>query len=124
MRCAPQRLRSQRARAALTPAGTRSSSRRSAAHVRRQPSSLDMHAMVAHTRRLRTVALSALLLAAPRALAAQTQPDQAAALLRSNPDLINDLRARLRSSGLSPDQVRALLRAQGYPENLLDSVLE
>src|SRR6185295_12032760 len=41
-------------------------------------------------------------------------------MLLQNPDLV---RQRLLDSGLSPDQIRARLRAAGYPENLLDSYL-
>src|SRR5437867_1810069 len=41
-------------------------------------------------------------------------------MLLQNPDLV---RQRLTSSGLTPDQIRARLRAAGYPENLLDSYL-
>ena len=50
-------------------------------------------------------------------------PDQAQQLLQNRPDLLNQLRQRLMSSGLSPDQIRARLRAQGYPDNLLDQYL-
>lgn len=39
------------------------------------------------------------------------------------PELVVQLRARLAGSGLTPDQVRARLRAEGYPENLLDAYL-
>ncbi len=41
--------------------------------------------------------------------------------LRRNPELI---RERIAQSGLTPDQVRAQLRAAGYPENILDAYLE
>ena len=59
------------------------------------------------------------------ALPAQTvSPQQAQQLLQSRPDLLNQLRQRLGSSGLSSDQIRARLRAQGYPDNLLDSYLQ
>jgi polysaccharide biosynthesis/export protein len=53
---------------------------------------------------------------------AQQRPtaEQAQALLQSRPDLVAQLRQRLQTSGLTPDQVRARLRAEGYPENLLD----
>lgn len=40
-----------------------------------------------------------------------------------NPALLRELRSRIMSSGLTPDQVRARLRAEGYPENLLDAYL-
>jgi protein involved in polysaccharide export with SLBB domain len=59
------------------------------------------------------------------ALEAQSvSPQQAQQLLQNRPDLLNQLRQRIGSSGLSPDQVRARLRAQGYPDNLLDSYLQ
>ena len=51
-------------------------------------------------------------------------PQQAQQLLQSRPDLLNQLRQRIGGSGLSPDQVRARLRAQGYPDNLLDSYIQ
>ena len=49
-------------------------------------------------------------------------PDSARTLLR-NPSVVDQLRRQLGSSGLTPDQVRARLRASGYPENLLDDYL-
>ncbi len=56
---------------------------------------------------------------------AQTRPTgaQAAAMLQARPELAAQLRERLLSSGLSADQVRARLRAEGYPDNLLDAYL-
>jgi len=51
-------------------------------------------------------------------------PQEAEALLRSRPDLAAQVRDRLRDSGLTPEQVRARLRAEGYPEHLLDSYLQ
>lgn len=50
-------------------------------------------------------------------------PEQARALLQARPDLIQQLQQRLQTSGLTPDQVRARLRAEGYPEDLLDQYL-
>ncbi len=50
-------------------------------------------------------------------------PEQAAALLQTRPDLVGQLRQRLLTSGLSADQVRARLKAEGYPETLLDGYL-
>jgi protein involved in polysaccharide export with SLBB domain len=50
-------------------------------------------------------------------------PEQAQQLLQTRPDLIGQLQAQLRSSGLTPDQIKARLRAEGYPENLLDAYL-
>lgn len=59
------------------------------------------------------------------ALPAQTvSPQQAQQLLQSRPDLQRQLRQRIGGSGLSPDQIRARLRAQGYPDTLLDSYLQ
>lgn len=64
------------------------------------------------------------LLAAPLTLSAQNPtPAQAEQMLRNNPALLQQLRQRIMSSGLTPDQVRARLRAEGYPENLLDAYL-
>jgi len=61
----------------------------------------------------------------PLASSAQQRPSpqEAEALLRTNPDLAAQVRTRLRDSGLTPDQVRARLRAEGYPEDLLDPYL-
>src|SRR5215207_6063573 len=50
-------------------------------------------------------------------------PDQAQSLLQNRPDLVAQLRQRFATSGLTPEQVRARLRAEGYPENLLDAYL-
>src|SRR6476620_9668889 len=49
--------------------------------------------------------------------------DQARDALQNQPQLVERLRQRLLESGLTPDQVRARLRASGYPENLLDDYL-
>src|SRR6478672_1221891 len=87
-------------------------------------------------RRLRstTVAVAGLtLLAAVPRLSAQIPgvppgqqlptPDQARQALQNQPELVARLRQRLQQSGLTPDQVRARLRAAGYPENMLDDYL-
>jgi protein involved in polysaccharide export with SLBB domain len=50
-------------------------------------------------------------------------PAQAQQMLQTNPALLQQLRQRIMTSGLTPDQVRARLRAEGYPENLLDAYL-
>jgi protein involved in polysaccharide export with SLBB domain len=50
-------------------------------------------------------------------------PEQAQELLRTRPELVSQLQQRLQASGLTPDQVRARLRAEGYPESLLDQYL-
>jgi polysaccharide export outer membrane protein len=51
-------------------------------------------------------------------------PAQAEELLRTQPQLVQELRQRLMQSGLTPDQVRSRLRASGYPEDMLDDYLQ
>ncbi|MBA3405597.1 MAG: hypothetical protein H0U13_13105, partial [Gemmatimonadaceae bacterium] len=70
--------------------------------------------------RLRSLTVAAMLSIVPACLAAQN-PTQAQQMLESNPALLRELRSRILSSGLSPDQVRARLRAEGYPESILDA---
>src|SRR5438105_14551935 len=48
-------------------------------------------------------------------------PQQALQMLQQNPDLAALLRQRLQQSGLSAEQVRTQLAANGYPANLLDA---
>ena len=78
--------------------------------------------------------LALFLAAAPVAVTAQVpvqvrpgqqlpNPDQARELLQNQPDLVRQLRDKLAESGLSQDQVRARLRAAGYPETFLDDYL-
>ncbi|HET7190219.1 MAG TPA: polysaccharide biosynthesis/export family protein, partial [Gemmatimonadaceae bacterium] len=50
-------------------------------------------------------------------------PEQARVLLQTRPDLVEQLRQRMMNSGMTPDQIRARLRAEGYPENLLDAYM-
>jgi polysaccharide biosynthesis/export protein len=57
------------------------------------------------------------------ASAQNPSPEQAQQMLQSNPALLQQLRQKIMTSGLTPDQVRARLRAEGYPENLLDAYL-
>ena len=74
--------------------------------------------------RLRPIVAAAFLLLAPAPLLAQLpSASDAQALLQSRPDLVNQLRQRITTSGMSPDQIRARLRASGYPETLLDAYL-
>ena len=72
--------------------------------------------------RLALVASAATL---PTVGAQAQRPDAATAqqLLQTRPDLVEQLRQRIMQSGLTPEQVRARLRAEGYPENLLDAYL-
>jgi protein involved in polysaccharide export with SLBB domain len=67
----------------------------------------------------------AIAFAAPAAQGQQRpSPQEAEALLKANPELAAQVRAKLQGSGLTPDQVRARLRAEGYPETLLDQYLQ
>jgi polysaccharide export outer membrane protein len=50
-------------------------------------------------------------------------PEQAQILLQTRPDLVAQLRQRFATSGLTREQVHARLRAEGYPEDLLDGYL-
>ena len=50
-------------------------------------------------------------------------PAQAQDLIRNRPELVAQLRQRIQASGLSSDQLRARLRAAGYPESLLEQVM-
>ncbi|MGH7638840.1 MAG: polysaccharide biosynthesis/export family protein, partial [Gemmatimonadaceae bacterium] len=77
-----------------------------------------------HTRAL--IASVFLCVGAPVAVAQQQPgrptPEQARAML-ANPQMVEQLRQRIMTSGLSAEQIRARLRAEGYPENLLDAYL-
>ena len=73
---------------------------------------------------IRRLLVAAFFCALPLPLVAQRPtPAQARELLRSRPDLVEQLRQRIGASGLTPDQVRARLRAEGYPEDILDQYL-
>jgi protein involved in polysaccharide export with SLBB domain len=50
-------------------------------------------------------------------------PAVAEQLLRTRPDLVQQLRERIGASGLTKEQIRSRLRAAGYPETLLDPYL-
>lgn len=74
--------------------------------------------------KLRSFFLCACFLAAAAPLSAQNPSTaQAQQMLQNNPVLLQQLRQRIMTSGLTPDQVRARLRAEGYPETLLDAYL-
>jgi len=49
--------------------------------------------------------------------------EQTRAMLQARPELIEQLRQRLITSGMTREQIRARLRAEGYPEDLLDPYL-
>ncbi|MEP7001946.1 MAG: hypothetical protein ABI969_15770, partial [bacterium] len=73
---------------------------------------------------LRCAALVGALVFGALALPAQQQlptTEQAKRLLATRPDLVAQLRREIASSGLTPDQIRARLRAAGYPEDILDA---
>ena len=78
--------------------------------------------------------LSVLFALIPAVLAAQVpaqvrpgqrlpSPDQARDMLQNQPDMVRQLRERLQQSGLTDDQIRARLRAAGYPETFLDQYM-
>ena len=66
---------------------------------------------------------AALIAVAAPVLAQNPSASQAQQMLQNNPALLQQLRQRILTSGLTPDQVRARLKAEGYPENLLDAYL-
>ena len=45
-------------------------------------------------------------------------------MLRAQPELVTQLQSRIAGSGMSLEQVRARLRAEGYSENLLDAYMD
>src|SRR5690242_18276835 len=70
------------------------------------------------------VAACLLLVATPKSNAQQKPTvDQAKVLLQTRPDLVALLKQKLVQSGMTADQVRARLQAEGYPSNLLDAYL-
>jgi polysaccharide export outer membrane protein len=73
--------------------------------------------------KLGTLFTAALIVGASPALAQNPSASQAQQMLQNNPALLQQLRQRILTSGLTPDQVRARLKAEGYPENLLDAYL-
>jgi polysaccharide biosynthesis/export protein len=76
------------------------------------------------SRLVRLVVLFAIFVSGEAAFAqARPSPAEAQQMLQNNPALLQQLRQRIMSSGLTPDQVRARLRAEGYPESLLDAYL-
>jgi len=80
-----------------------------------------------HLRFLRSLLVAASFLL-PTVAAAQVPTvrptrEQAQVLLQTRPDLVEQLRQRFATSGLTRDQVHARLRAEGYPEDLLDPYL-
>ncbi|HEY5020935.1 MAG TPA: hypothetical protein VII30_00475, partial [Gemmatimonadaceae bacterium] len=76
-----------------------------------------------HSKLTLLLAVAGLSIGSEFALAQRPTPEQAQQMLQNNPALLQQLRQRIMTSGLTPDQVRARLRAEGYPENLLDAYL-
>jgi protein involved in polysaccharide export with SLBB domain len=77
-----------------------------------------------NSNRLRSLVIAAFLVAAPALAVAQNpSPTDAQRMLESNPALLQQLRARILSSGLTPEQIRARLVAEGYPATLLDAYI-
>lgn len=78
---------------------------------------------------LRTLLAAVALFAGSRVAVAQqtsaSRPtaDQTRAMLQARPELVQQLRQRLVSSGMTREQIHARLRAEGYPEDLLDPYL-
>jgi protein involved in polysaccharide export with SLBB domain len=73
---------------------------------------------------LRSLLVAVVVSSAPAAVVAQNPTtDQAQQMLQNNPALLQQLKQRIATSGMTPDQVRARLRAAGYPDNLLDAYL-
>jgi protein involved in polysaccharide export with SLBB domain len=50
-------------------------------------------------------------------------PAQAQQMLQNNPALVQQLKQRIITSGMTTEQIHARLREEGYPENLLDAYL-
>lgn len=79
-------------------------------------------------RHLRSLLVAAFVFLVPVVAGAQVPttkptPEQARILLQTRPDLVQQLRERMLSSGMTPDQIRARLREEGYPEDLLDAYM-
>jgi protein involved in polysaccharide export with SLBB domain len=56
-------------------------------------------------------------------VASQTPEQAMQQALLQNPGLADQIRSRIQSSGMTPEQVRARLTASGYPADLLDAYL-
>ena len=53
----------------------------------------------------------------------RTTREETQTLLQARPDLVEQLRQRFATSGLTREQIRVRLRAEGYPEDLLDAYM-
>jgi protein involved in polysaccharide export with SLBB domain len=72
---------------------------------------------------LRSLLVAVVVYGAPAVVAAQNPTTAQAQQMLQNPAMLQQLKQRIMTSGMTPDQVRARLRAAGYPENLLDAYL-
>jgi protein involved in polysaccharide export with SLBB domain len=72
---------------------------------------------------LRSLLVAVVVYGAPAVLAAQNPTTQQAQQMLQNPAMLQQLKQRIMTSGMTPDQVRARLKAAGYPDNLLDAYL-
>jgi len=89
-----------------------------------QPHVFNPTKRMTHSKLAFLATLAGLSITSGSALAQQrSSATQAQQMLQNNPALLQQLRQRIMTSGLTPDQVRARLRAEGYPENLLDAYL-
>ena len=72
---------------------------------------------------LRSLLVAVVVFGAPAAVAAQNPTTAQAQQMLQNPAMLQQLKQRIMTSGMTPDQVRARLQAAGYPANLLDAYL-
>ncbi|MDQ2891378.1 MAG: SLBB domain-containing protein [Gemmatimonadota bacterium] len=72
---------------------------------------------------LRSLLVAVVVFGAPALAAAQNPSTAQAQQMLQDPAMLQQLKQRIMTSGMTPDQVRARLRAAGYPENLLDAYL-
>lgn len=72
--------------------------------------------------RLLAAAFTTLCCAATIIQAQKPTPAQAQEMMK-NPILLEQLKQRIMASGMTPEQIRARLKAEGYPENLLDAYI-
>lgn len=69
------------------------------------------------------VVAAAFLALPPMVEAQQPSQQQIERMLQQRPELAATVRSRISGSGMTPDQIRARLRAAGYSESLLDAYL-
>ncbi|MES2179203.1 MAG: SLBB domain-containing protein [Gemmatimonadota bacterium] len=83
------------------------------------------HSVARNVRRSLFVAASLLPGSVAVAQLPTTKPTaaQAQTLLQTRPDLVAQLRQRFATAGMTKEQVHARLRAEGYPEDMLDAYL-